>query len=475
MEFKKAIKRATSLALVIAGLATPSVGLAQSEVDASRIETYHRIDRLTRNNDLDAAQTYIDKVSTVVEINFVDSLESGNIFILDTAQTAENGNNQLTISGIGHSFSESQFANLQKLSELPDGETKIIYGKKSSFENATIQLPEGYQKCINLDFAQDIDENQVGNYDYVHISPRYNANSLETKEFYTKEEYGQALEVIKQITGNIKEDDNDFVKMAKIYLNTINYMTYDHDEFAKGYDRDSSSGNLLSLLKGTGVCTAYTDIIYNAAMYKGVECLPVVGQTDKDGHAWNIFYYTDKNGNTSCYGIDATYGDGTGKSFRNNFATNTFENQHYDHFNAEMPLAYCEKATRSDAGFGNKFIEEFLKLVENDINIRPETYQEMQSKGITCEMLISAKQNNPELFEGPVENNEEMIFNKSLENQEEKKENSNDLGISYTKINSGNDLGINPLTPSWETIMAIDSADSNAHNQNPNIEDDFER
>ena len=44
-----------------------------------------------------------------------------------------------------------------------------------------------------------------------------------------KEQYEQILESMKQITSNIKDDDNDFVKMAKIcyikirkgnYLNT---------------------------------------------------------------------------------------------------------------------------------------------------------------------------------------------------------------------------------------------------------------
>lgn len=473
MEFKKAIKIATSLALVLAGLATPSVCLAQTEIDASRIETYHRIERLTRNNKPDSAQIYINKVSTEEEINFVDLLESGTIFVLDTAPSTENNNYQLTLSGINQSLSESEYSNLQKLPELPDGETKVIYANSDSFKSANYPIPDGYKKCINLDYIETLDESQVGDYDYVHISPKYNANSLETKEFYTKEQYEQILESMKQITSNIKDDDNDFVKMAKIYLNTINYMTYDHEERFKEHDRDASCGNLLSVIKGTGVCAGYTDIVLNAALSKGVECLPVIDQTDTSGHAWNVFYYTDKHGNTSCYGIDTTFGDGTSKEIRNNFATNTFESSHSDHYDVEIPLAYCENATRSNAGFGNRFIEEFLQLVENDINIRPETYQEMKKNGITCEMLISAKQNNPELFEGPVENNEEMIFNKSLEYQKKEEKPSNDLAVSCTKITPENDLAVNPLTPNWEAIMAVDSADS--ANQKQNLEDDFER
>ena len=457
---KRKIKRAISIGLIIADIATPALAATpeKEKIDASRIETYHIVERLERNGETDTLQQYAEKINSDEEANFVNLLESESIFVLNTETVPDEktGTLKQSITGIDKVIDSDGIAELE---EIEGSETKIVYAKESAFEKSQSTLPKGYKKCVNLDYIQDLDEEVLKDIDYIHISPKYNSNTAETKEFYTKEDYLRVMDVVHELTQNIKDDDNDFVKMAKIYLGVIDYMNYDYDSFAEGYDRDSKSGNLLALLDELGVCTAYTDSVYNLAKYKGVDCKANVGQTDKSGHSWNVFYYTDKYGEKHCYGVDATFGEGNMKKMRNNFASNIFENTHSDYYTAGIPLAYSENATRSDSGFGNQFIEEFLGLVQNDINIRPETFQEMKNHGITSDDLITTKNNHPELFREPVEVQEDMIIQEA----------------SRYKVSKSNpDLEVQLITPNENTeSRQNNSMEIQLHN--PPEDNDFER
>ena len=382
---KRKIKGIASIALIMAQLGIPVESKA-SDIYPVALEIYQTMERLERYGDLDTLQEYLKFGYTYEERNFVNLLEDGAIFVLNTRQDDK----ELIITRVDEVIMPGTEA---EITEKNDGATRIVYGKLKGFAENNIEIPSGYQKCICLDHIQDIDETVVGDFDYVQISPKYNTNTAETKDFYTKQDYDRIMGVVHELTQNIKEDDNDFVKMAKIYLALIEHLNYDYESLEAKYDRDHKCGNLLSLCDGLGVCAGYADAACNLGRYVGVECnVAWGGMEDKEGHAWDVFYYTDKYGQKRSYGFDATWGDSDKRNASQYFATNNFELSHYERYNTYSdaiktdfgPIIETDLVPKSNDGFENDFIEGFLTLVANDINIRPETLSEMQQRRYNC-------------------------------------------------------------------------------------------
>ena len=146
------------------------------------------------------------------------------------------------------------------------------------------------------------------------------------------------------------------------------------------------------------------------------------------GHAWCYFIYRDKYGKKHKYGVDATYGDmlegdeelTISYKIRNNFATKSFMKNH-DFVNCF--LFDQEPIEGNYDGYEDSFIMRFLYLVNNDINIRPETLYELETKHkILLNELISLKDNNPKLFNGSVESNLNLIINECRKSENLEKE-----------------------------------------------------
>lgn len=115
--------------------------------------------------------------------------------------------------------------------------------------------------------------------------------------------------------------------------------------------------------------------------------------------------------------MDATFGDvleeneklQVGHKIRNNFATKNFMKNH-EFFDCH--LFDQEQIEGNYDGYDDAFIMRFLYFADDNINIRPETLDELETKhGIRFDELIELKKIKPELFNGPIEPKIDFIKN----------------------------------------------------------------
>ena len=457
MKIKKMIKIGTLVIGITASATNVNTSVA---VDSNILEAYSvldRLDRLGNRDDLIEGIEFLKEnsaysrrfsdfyrdleniqMSTEIENwdfslgkQFFDTLENGDFLIFDLDEMKEDGEKKLKMTNLHEILPQEESSEIE---DLKNGEEKIIYAKMEAFEEKRIKCPKGYKKCICVDYIQEIDENSVGDYDYVQIFSRNKTSTSETREFYTKGEYKNTLNIIKELTKDVNDSDNDFAKMLKIYVNVMKYMSYNLevlDNF-RGEYTDSSDGNAKALIKGgLGVCAAYADVIFNAGRYKGIEVFQETGKKKDDilGHSWCYFIYEDKYGEKHKYGIDATWGDvlesDSELTFDNridiqtasNFAGKDFMEKH-DFVNQR--LFSFEPIDGIYEGYEYDFIMRYIYLTNANINIRPEPVIELEKQnGIYFMDLMELKEENPELFKEPVELNLDLIINKYKQKEQE--------------------------------------------------------
>ena len=126
---KRKIKGIASIALVMAELAMPAArpALAYSPIYPAALELYQTMDRLERYGDSDMLQQFLETHKTYEERNFVNLLEDGTIFVLNTKRI--NGEPRLIISGIDEAIMPGTET---EITEKNDGVTRIVYGKEKN-------------------------------------------------------------------------------------------------------------------------------------------------------------------------------------------------------------------------------------------------------------------------------------------------------------------------------------------------------
>ena len=110
--------------------------------------------------------------------------------------------------------------------------------------------------------------------------------------------YGIEKELYKYLVG-IDEFDTDYDKFIKIYMNIINNIDYNYDDFSFSslYDQTVLGG----LFNNRCVCEGFTKILKQALSLVGIESIVVGGggKKEEDGHLWNqvkidgIWYHAD--------------------------------------------------------------------------------------------------------------------------------------------------------------------------------------
>ena len=297
-------------------------------------------------------------------------------------------------------------------------DNQVIYCREEVFKNYNKEMFNIFNESnikiiINVDYVHELTNinSELENY-YVHIcNPNNNVTrSNISKTIYTKKEYEEILNTIKSLTKDIHENDNDFVKMVKIYNTIKEYSSYvkEVDQSAKG------------LINGwQGDCEYYADAIYNMGRYVGVDSVNFRCGVDeeKGGHIWNYFIY-EFEGVTYAIQLDGTLGDKEDDRFYSNFSGEGFDLIHndfkYEGLSAANPIGVKTLL------FSNSFLKSFFAFVNKDINIRPETFANFEKMGINFDNLIYVLDRNGKEFEGepklyltagePVENHIDEII-----------------------------------------------------------------
>lgn len=108
------------------------------------------------------------------------------------------------------------------------------------------------------------------------------------------------------ISETIKDNMTDYEKELAIHDYIVKNYKYDEENYMNDTIPDESYTPYGLLVKGTGVCQAYAEVIKLLLNKVGIECDVVVGDSREEKHAWNIVRLDDEY-----YMLDATWDDPT--------------------------------------------------------------------------------------------------------------------------------------------------------------------
>ena|GEM_PF-3894354 len=272
-------------------------------------------------------------------------------------------------------YSKFHELNEEKLLELFEYEKDYYNISEKYIENISEKIQNGAKIVVEKDIKNiTIDKlNRLSDDTIIILNSISSPSELICKDFYTCKDMKKIIKTCNKILENIDLNQKKEDVFMQIYIKLGMMISYDYAAVTlKKYEkeRNSTSGNLMTLINKKGVCAGYSVVLKNILDIVGIESKYIVSEMSKKGisHAYNqvkingIWYNCDLTWDSNYIKL----GGATKYCLKseNSFEKNIFINSVY-HKPENETLA--EKAPENFKEITSLFYRNYLKLFKNKI------------------------------------------------------------------------------------------------------------